>query len=97
MEIGEAQQHLDQVYGRRDRARGLDRTFLWLVSEMGELSDAYIKGRGRGQLDEEAADVLAWLLSFCNVASIDLENAFQKKYGKGCPRCGSNPCECPTI
>nr|BAJ47072.1 MazG nucleotide pyrophosphohydrolase [Candidatus Caldarchaeum subterraneum]BAJ48994.1 MazG nucleotide pyrophosphohydrolase [Candidatus Caldarchaeum subterraneum] len=97
MRIGEAQQHLDRVYGKRDKARGLERTFLWLVSELGELSDAYIKNKGPRQLDEEAADVLAWLLSFCNVASIDLEKAFLNKYGGGCPRCGSIPCLCPLL
>lgn len=84
---------MDEVYGSRDRARGVERTLLWLTSEVGEMAEAIIKGGGR--LEEEAADVLAWLLSLCNVAEIDLERSFIEKYGGGCPRCGSKPCSCP--
>ncbi|MEM0440593.1 MAG: MazG nucleotide pyrophosphohydrolase domain-containing protein [Candidatus Caldarchaeum sp.] len=94
MNIEEAQKLLDEVYGTRDRMRGLDKTFAWLVSEVGELAEAFTKHREPGKIGEEAADVLAWLLSFCNVASIDLEQYFTSKYGNGCPRCGSKPCRC---
>lgn len=87
---------MDEVYGVRDRRRGVDRTFAWFVSEVGELGDALVKNRGCEHLKEEAADVLAWLLSFCNVAGVDLDDAFNSKYGSTCPRCGAKPCGCPT-
>ncbi|MEM4353502.1 MAG: MazG nucleotide pyrophosphohydrolase domain-containing protein [Candidatus Caldarchaeum sp.] len=95
MEIRRAQKYLDEVYGDRDRMRGIDKTLAWLFSEVGELSEAVVQKLGRDRMREEAADVLAWLLSLCNVAAIDLEEAFLRKYGAGCPRCGSKPCVCP--
>jgi NTP pyrophosphatase (non-canonical NTP hydrolase) len=95
MEIREAQRFIDLVYGVRDRARGFDKTFAWLVSEVGELAEAMLKNRGEKSVHEEAADILAWLLSLCNVAGVDLEKAFMEKYGAGCPRCRRIPCGCP--
>jgi len=69
---------------------------LWLASELGELADAYLK-RDTRSMREEAADVFAWLCSFCNVVGIDLEEAVMQKYGNGCPRCSSSPCRCPMV
>jgi NTP pyrophosphatase (non-canonical NTP hydrolase) len=94
MEISRTQRLIDQVYGERDRERGVERTALWLVSELGEVADALAKNN-QESLREEVSDVLAWLLSLCNVAGIDLEREFLRKYGKGCPRCNSVPCRCP--
>ena len=97
MEIRDAQRFLDSVYGVRDRARGVERTFAWLVSEVGELAETLVKNHAQSSAHEEAADVLAWLLSLCNIAGIDLDHAFMKKYGAGCPRCRKTPCICPEI
>jgi NTP pyrophosphatase (non-canonical NTP hydrolase) len=52
MEIREAQRFLDLVYGVRDRARGFDKTFAWLVSEVGELAEAMLKNRGEKSVHE---------------------------------------------
>jgi NTP pyrophosphatase (non-canonical NTP hydrolase) len=88
--LRELQALLDRIYGERDRKRGPERTLLWLVSEV------LIKGKGSGSSYEvELADTLAWLLSFANVVGVDIEEAFLKRYGSGCPRCGSIPCICP--
>ncbi len=83
-----------ELYISRDLSRGADKTLLWLVSELGELSDAYLK-QDLNAMKEEVADVFAWLCSFCNLLNIDLEEAVLKKYGNGCPRCSSSPCRCP--
>ncbi|MEM0204891.1 MAG: MazG nucleotide pyrophosphohydrolase domain-containing protein [Nitrososphaerota archaeon] len=83
-----------ELYISRDLSRGSDKTLLWLASELGELSDAYLK-QGLSAMKEEVADVFAWLCSFCNLLDIDLEEAVLKKYGNGCPRCSSSPCRCP--
>nr|WP_303646099.1 MazG nucleotide pyrophosphohydrolase domain-containing protein [Candidatus Solincola tengchongensis] len=64
-----------------------------MVEEVGELSRALRMGR-REDLDEEFADVLAWLASLANLCGVDLEEA-ACKYLSGCPRCGSIPCACP--
>lgn len=93
MRIREAQALMRDLYGSRDLARGPERTLLWLVEEVGELSQA-LRGKGAHRPGEEFADVLAWLASLANVAGVDLEAALLAKYGRGCPRCGGKPCAC---
>lgn len=46
-------------------------------------------------LEEEFADVCAWLATIANVADVDLSAALFKKYGAGCPGCGNFICDCP--
>jgi NTP pyrophosphatase (non-canonical NTP hydrolase) len=85
---------IEAVYGRRDRSRGLAETFMWFAEEVGELSRALRRrGRDRGNLAEEFADVLAWLVTLASIAGIDVAAASQK-YAAGCPRCGGMPCRC---
>ncbi len=81
------------IYFHRDSQRGLERTFLWFVEEVGELSEALRKGKKK-DMEEELADVFAWLVSLANLAGVDLEKAALKKYPNRCPYCGKNPCEC---
>ncbi|RLG63588.1 nucleotide pyrophosphohydrolase [archaeon] len=94
MSLKEIQKLMAEIYLERDRARGAEKTLIWMLSEAGEVADAFLKGDG-DSLRSEAADLLAWLLSFCNVVGIDLEEAVLAKYGSGCPDCGSKPCRCP--
>lgn len=75
----EAQKIIRDKYYERDSTRGLYATFTWFIEEVGELADAVIK-MNRGALEEELADVFAWLLSIANLLNIDLEDAFKKKY-----------------
>lgn len=79
MEIKEAQELIRRLYLERDRARGLFATFTWLVEEIGEVADGLLK-MDRRVLEEEIADVFAWLLSLANLLDIDLEEAFKAKY-----------------
>ena len=81
------------MYFHRDSERGLEKTFLWFVEEVGELAEALRKGK-REDMEEEFADVLAWLVSLANLADVDLEKAVLKKYPGVCPYCGKSPCEC---
>jgi NTP pyrophosphatase (non-canonical NTP hydrolase) len=76
--------------------RGIYGTALWLVSEVGELAEAIVKKKSIESLENEAADILAWLCSVCNVLGIDLEHSASSKYDKKCPRCGNAPCRCPA-
>ncbi len=79
MHIREAQELIRDAYYRRDSKRGLYATFTWLVEEVGELADALLSERMES-IEEELADVLAWLLSVANLVGVDLEEAFKKKY-----------------
>lgn len=93
MEIRDFQELIGNTFLEKDRHRGLPGSFAWLVEEVGELSRALRYG-AREDLEEEFADVLAWLASLANLCGVDLQEAVGK-YASGCPRCGSVPCACP--
>lgn len=94
MRLRDLQRLMAETYLDRDRQRGAEKTLLWMLSEAGEVADAFLKSDKSG-LECEVADLFAWLLSFCNVIGIDLEKAVLGRYGMGCPACGSKPCQCP--
>jgi NTP pyrophosphatase (non-canonical NTP hydrolase) len=87
------QRAMDDVYGERDRARGVPATVAWLAEEVGELAKAVRKGTIDEQV-HELGDVLAWLASLANQLGLSLEDA-AARYASGCPRCGATPCRCP--
>lgn len=91
--LADVQKLIGDMYSQKDAARGVEGTFMWLMEEVGELSAA-LRESDSSALAAEFADVLAWLATLANVAGIDLDHAFQKKYGAGCPGCGCNPCIC---
>jgi NTP pyrophosphatase (non-canonical NTP hydrolase) len=84
MEIREFQALIRDRYYATDKARGVPATFLWLSEEIGELAHALgqrEKGKeDRANLEEEFADVLAWLTTIANVCEVDLEQAIRRKY-----------------
>lgn len=94
MTLAEFQRLIEAIYGAKDRGRGLEGTFMWFAEEVGELTRA-LRRRERGRpLEEEFADVLAWLATLASIAGVDLEAAARAKYAGGCPRCASVPCRC---
>ncbi|RIK66221.1 MAG: nucleotide pyrophosphohydrolase [Planctomycetota bacterium] len=92
MEIRELQRLIEEMYSAKDRRRGSEGTFLWLMEEVGELA-ASIREGTREEKEGEFADVLAWLVTLANVEGIDLEKAL-RKYTEGCPGCGEMVCHC---
>lgn len=93
MHIHEFQDMMRRIYFHRDSKRGVKRTYDWLLEEVGELGAA-LKGRDVKAMEDEFADVIAWLSSLANVVEIDLERATLTKYDDTCPRCKKSPCEC---
>ncbi len=93
MTLRELQSLIETMYSRKDEARGVEGTFMWLMEEVGELATALREGT-KEELAAEFADVLAWLATIANVAHIDLEQAVRDKYGEGCPGCGQMVCAC---
>jgi NTP pyrophosphatase (non-canonical NTP hydrolase) len=86
MKIDEFQQLIRDKYYATDSARGAPGTYLWCVEEVGELAHA-IANRERGKLDranleEEFADVMAWLATLANICDVDLTKAIKDKYIK---------------
>jgi NTP pyrophosphatase (non-canonical NTP hydrolase) len=90
------QQLIRDMYFEKDLERGVSGTFMWLMEEIGELASALRSGHDRRNLEEEFADVVAWLTTIANVAGVDLSAALQKKYGEGCPGCAKFSCQCPS-
>ena len=62
--------------------------------EVEELREA-LKENDTKAIENEFADVLAWLASLANILNIDLEKAALSKYANKCPKCGLSPCDCP--
>ncbi len=96
MTIAEFQRRIEEIYFARDKARGMERTFLWFVEEVGELARALFRGQDAdgANLREEFADVLAWLSTLASIVGVDLEGAAREKYERGCPKCRATPCRC---
>jgi NTP pyrophosphatase (non-canonical NTP hydrolase) len=94
LSLAQMQSLIQEMYGDKDEARGIPGTFMWLMEEVGELSSALRENEATEALAFEFADVLAWLATIANVAGVDLQAAFLKKYGGGCPGCGKIICTC---
>lgn len=77
--IAQFQQHIFDRYEKVDRARGAPKTFLWFIEEVGELATA-LHGTDRANLEEEFADVFAWLCTLANINDVDLAAALRQKY-----------------
>ena len=93
--IREFQEQIEKIYGERDRARGAQGCFLWLVEEVGELARAITNDDpDRTAEAGEFADCLAWLATLASIRGIDLADAAWGKYRDGCPRCAALPCAC---
>ena len=73
-------------YYATDAARGSAGTFLWFTEEVGELASAiaaHQPGRSpsaaeTANLEEEFADVLAWLMTLANIHGVELARAVGK-------------------
>jgi NTP pyrophosphatase (non-canonical NTP hydrolase) len=77
MEIREFQELIARKYKQRDQERGVPRTFLWFIEEVGELATA-LAGTDKANTEEEFADVFAWLCTLANITDVDLERACAK-------------------
>jgi NTP pyrophosphatase (non-canonical NTP hydrolase) len=105
MKISTFQDLISDLYLDRDKERGINQTFLHLIEEIGELSEAlrhYLAEKGNSDrnlinlshVGEEIADIVAWIFSLANILEIDLEKALFEKYPNKCIKCGSKPCQC---
>lgn len=88
--IADFQQLIRERYFRTDNARGTHATFVLFAEEFGELATALYNcnkhahggtpptPEERANLEEEFADVLAWLATLANINGVDLEQAVSK-------------------
>ena len=73
------QKHVSDRYEKHDRERGTPGTWLHFSEEVGELARALAR-HDRANLEEEFADVLAWLCTLANINDVDLAAAVTRKY-----------------
>ncbi len=82
--IASFQQHIADRYEKVDRERGWPKTFAYLIEEVGELATALTGDAKdpaiRANLEEEFADVIAWLCTLANISDVNLSEAIAKKY-----------------
>lgn len=78
MHVREFQDLIARRYKARDQERGIPRTFMWFVEEVGELATALASADNQANTEEEFADVFAWLCTLANIADVDLEKACRK-------------------
>jgi len=88
--IADLQKLIREKYFATDNARGTHATFVLLTEEFGELATALYNNNKeahggspptaeeRANLEEEFADVLAWLATLANINGVDLEKALAK-------------------
>jgi len=85
--VFEFQELIRTRYFDSDNARGTAGTFLYLTEEFGELATALANNNRkdkppttaeRENLEEEFADVLAWLATLANINQIDLAQTLIK-------------------
>ena len=77
---------IQRRYSGTDAARGTPGTFMWLIEEIGELAtslhecaaDRTPTPEQRHNLEEEFADVIAWVTTLANINGIDLTRALTK-------------------
>ena len=84
--IADLQRLIRQRYHDTDSARGTPGTFMWLMEEIGAHATALLvcapdqspTPEQRANLEEEFADVLAWLVTLANINGVDLNKALTK-------------------
>jgi len=93
LHIFEFQKMMHMLYFHRDSKRGVEGTYKWLLDEVRELGEA-LETNDKKALEDEFADVIAWLASLANITNVDLEKAAVNKYDDKCPKCKHSPCKC---
>src|SRR5262245_10967180 len=86
--LGAFQRPIREPCYRTDSRRGTPRPVMWFGGEIGELATGLQDNapgktppptaRQRANLEEEFADVLAWLMTLANINGVDMERALAK-------------------
>src|SRR5437763_14868588 len=77
--IAAFQKHISERYEKVDRERGWPKTFAYFIEEVGELATA-LTNDDPANLEEEFADVIAWLCTLANITNVNLAEAVARKY-----------------
>lgn len=105
--IAEWALHLNELYGSRNKEKGIENLLNRLFKEISELLSCSLQLVNAtttltiAQIEEEyaleLADAFAWTIAIANELGIDLERAVFGRYGNGCWRCKTIPCCCSSF
>jgi len=89
-----------KIYTRKDKRDYTESDLLLHIQEEAALIDEGLRKideNGRQEIINALPKFFCWLLSFCNMAGIDLETVISGKYSGCCPYCGREKnCMCIT-
>lgn len=99
------QQHLNGLYGQRNKKRGSENLLNRLFKEVAELLSLQMRipimrltsEKIEEEFTLELADTLAWTIAIANFFEIDIEETILCRYGKGCWKCNQDPCVCTNF
>ena len=98
--LQEWQQMFRQIYGAKDQRDYALSDLLLHIQEEAALIDEGLRKideDGRPEIIDALPKFFCWLLSFCNMACIDLQTVVSAKYSGCCPYCGKEKnCMCIT-
>lgn len=103
--IKEWQKNLASVYGKTNDERGIDRAVARLYGEVAEVGALCNLTDGvnesifmiKQKNARELTDVLAWIFAVASVLKVDLAEALLMVYGRGCPVCRHESCQCTAF
>lgn len=103
--LGQWQEHLNALYGGRNRQRGGENILNRLFKETGELlslqmmipSTTLILQEIEQEFALELADSLAWTIALANFWGVNIEEAIAERYGSGCWHCHQSSCNCASF
>jgi NTP pyrophosphatase (non-canonical NTP hydrolase) len=98
--------HLNVVYGKTNRERGIQTAIMRLQEELLEVSDcefvASVKYTSSNpefilEISKEFADVFAWIFAIANMLEVNLDGIISAWAFKPCTDCKRNPCKCGAL
>ena len=89
-------QIFERIYGRINKVAGREKVWLHVAEELGEISRAFRFNQNR-EIQEELADLFAWLAAFCNLLKINLPEATYSAYPEKCITCNHEVCRCDLV
>ena len=100
--ITQWQKHLDNLYGKKNREKGINAVLNRLEKEKKELVKIepmrQMGNYNNNQVEEEyaleLADTMAWTMGAANILNINLLEAIKSRYGNGCKKCEEYECVC---
>jgi len=92
--LDEWQEHLDRIYGARNRTRTSSETWYRMLEEIGEVLQA-ARPPNLSAIETTLPDLFVWLAALAVAENVSLTDAVGNRFAYGCPYCGAmENCSC---